>query len=286
MRSLFGLVLVAGLGLAGTAVYMVQGQMSRTQAQLQAAAEQFVPTIEVAAVNRQLQYGEQIKPEDVVLIRHVRDTVPEGTFLTREEVFSKGEDVLRSVLRQMEPNEPLIAAKVSAPGEGAGLGSRLAAGLRAFAINVDVSSGVSGFINPGDRVDVYWTGTISVGSEAGTEVTRLIMPNVQVIAVDQTADANLGGALVARTVTVQSTPQEIAALAQAQASGRLALSLVGLADSTVASVEQVDQAALLGIEEVAPAPVEVVEAPRVCTRVERRGTERVELPVPCPDAVN
>ena len=46
------------------------------------------------------------------------------------------------------------------PGQDAGVSSRLSKGMRAFAIRVDVATGVSGFLRPGDRVDVYWSGTI------------------------------------------------------------------------------------------------------------------------------
>lgn len=65
MRAVFGLVLILGLGLAGFAVYMVQGHFERQAQEIQrerAAAAEQVPTIEVLAVNRVVQYGEQIRP--------------------------------------------------------------------------------------------------------------------------------------------------------------------------------------------------------------------------------
>ena len=46
--------------------------------------------------------------------------------------------------RQIEKNEAFMEVKVSAPGDVAGLTSRLDRGQRAFAIKVDVASGVSG----------------------------------------------------------------------------------------------------------------------------------------------
>jgi pilus assembly protein CpaB len=83
---------------------------------------------------------------------------------------------------------------------------------------------------------------------------------------------------VARTVTVEATPQQVAALAQAQSTGRLSLSLVGAADETVAKAIDVDQRTLLGVEEA-----RVVEAPveKVCTIKTRRGADIVEVPVAC-----
>ena len=67
MRSMFGLVLVAGLGLAGTAVWMVRGQFaeqSQVLARQQQAIAQAVPTVEVWAAKRQLVYGETITAEE------------------------------------------------------------------------------------------------------------------------------------------------------------------------------------------------------------------------------
>jgi pilus assembly protein CpaB len=282
MRAVFGLVLVAGVGLAGTAVYMVRGHFEQQAAALQrerAAAAQQVPTVEVVAVNRQVLYGEALTAEDVQLIRYTETWLPEGTFLTMEELFPEGDGVVRQVLRQMEPNEPVLAVKVTAPGESAGITTRLAPGMRAFAISVDVASGVSGFLRPGDRVDVYWTGPMP-GDNAG-DVTRLIENGVTLVAVDQTTDDNMSAGTIARTVTVEVSPQQVANLAQAQASGSLSLSLVGLTDDTVAQAIEVDQASLLGIIEEVAVVEAAPEIEQVCTIRTRKGADVVETPVEC-----
>jgi pilus assembly protein CpaB len=162
---------------------------------------------------------------------------------------------------------------VTAPGQDAGVSARLAPGMRAFTIRVDVSSGVSGFLRPGDRVDVYWSGRSEIG-----EVTQLIEAGVRIIAIDQSADEDRVAPLVARTVTVQVNPQQAAGLAQAQATGNLTLSLVGADDQQVAENVTVNQRQLLGIS--GPAPVEQRET---CTVRTRRGTEFVNIPVECPE---
>ena len=285
MRAIFGLVLIVGLGLAGFAVYSVKGyldQQARAVAHLRAIAAQRLPTVDVYAVTRPIGFGEALTADDVALIPYVEAHLPEGVFRSEEELFPEGLDVLRMVVREMAPNEPLLAAKVTAPGADAGITTRLSPGSRAFAISVDVASGVSGFLRPGDRVDVYWTGVVS-GSGNGRQVTKLIETGLRLVAVDQTADAGRAQVSVARTVTVEVSPQQVASLALAQASGKLALSLVGNADESVAMAEEVDQRALLGIvEEVQP--VEIAPPPpaaEVCTIRTRRGSEVVEIPVPC-----
>ena len=280
MRAVFALVLVAGVGLAGFAVYMAQGFLDGMQAEverLKAEKAKFPELTRIAVFKRNKGYGEALEPDDVVMIAWQADSVPPGAFTDTEALFPDGDD-RRFVIRQTEKFEPILASKVTRPGEDAGLTSRLGRGMRAFAIRVDVTSGVSGFLRPGDRVDVYWTGRGGEDTALGREITKLIETNVKIIAVDQIADTDRTGPVVARTVTVEATPQEVASLAQAQASGRLTLSLVGAEDDTVAEVVQVNQMDLLGIVEEAP---EVIEEEEVCTTKVRRGAEVIEQVIPC-----
>ena len=127
-------------------------------------------------------------------------------------VFPDGVDVARVVLRLMEVNEPILAVKVTEPGRSAGITSRLKRGMRAFTIKFDVASGVSGFLRPNDLVDICWTGT---GDQINRGFTQWIQPGVEIIAIDQSATGEITGASVARTVTVQITPKDVALLAQA-----------------------------------------------------------------------
>ncbi|WP_212524537.1 Flp pilus assembly protein CpaB [Actibacterium sp. MT2.3-13A] len=278
MRMVFGLVLVLGLGLAGFAVYMAQGYISKYESALAKERAANKPQIELAEIyvaKRPLRYGEQLTEKDVQLVAWPKAALPEGAFVTAAELFPEGKPSFRTVLRAMEAKEPLLAVKVTQPGEDAGITSRLSKGMRAFAISVDVSSGVSGFLRPGDRVDIYWTGT----AQGHEKVTKLIEATVRLIAVDQTADEDRANPVIARTVTVEATPKQVAALAQAQSTGQLSLSLVGAEDETVAGLVEIDQNQLLGIEEA-----EVVakqEEKKVCTIRTRRGSEVVEIPIPC-----
>jgi pilus assembly protein CpaB len=277
----FGLVLLLGLGLAGFAVYMARDYIAANQAQLEAeraARATAVPTQPVFVVKRQIRYGESLNMEDVRLVNWPLEGIPEGAFTAPEALFPDDNARPRAVLRTMEPGEAVLAVKVTEPGEDAGVSSRLSKGMRAFAIRVDVTSGVSGFLRPGDRVDVYWSGTGTDRSGQRQDITKLIEAGVRLVAIDQSADEDRSSPTVARTVTVEVTPQQVAALAQAQSTGRLSLSLVGAEDDTLAGAVEIDQNKLLGIiqEEVVQ-----VEEERVCTIRTRRGAEVVEIPIPC-----
>lgn len=275
MRIVFALVLVLGLGLAGFAVFMAQGFMSQLSAERDAllAAKRAAPeTTRVLVLTADKAYGQTIAPQDVKWMTWQKDSLPEGIYQNDMELFPEGKPP-RYVITAMRQFEPVLAYKVTAPGEDAGLTSRLTKGMRAFAIKVDVATGVSGFLRPGDRVDVYWT-----GSAGGGDITKMIESSVKLIAVDQIADTNRTGPVIARTVTVEATPAQVASLAQAQSTGRLSLSLVGAEDETIAEVAQVDQRTLLGIVE--KAPVQAAKK-RVCTAKIRRGAEVIMQEIPC-----
>ena len=292
MRAVFGLVLIVGVALAGGAVYMARNYISAYQQELarqkQAAAEalananvEVIPTVGVIVATRPLKYGEQLMLEDVRVVEWPENAIPEGSFTEMTVLFPETEKRDRFILRAMEKDEALMAVKVTEPGEKAGLTSRLEKGMRAFAISVDVASGVSGFLRPGDNVDIYWTGSSGTGEGASGGITRLIQTSIQLIAVDQTTGSDVTGATIARTVTVAATPEQVAALAQAQNTGRLSLALVGIQqDEEIATATiEVDQRTLLGIEDVAPAPV---EAPKqICTTRIRKGADIIETPIPC-----
>ncbi len=281
MRMLFGLVLLVGVALAGGAVYMAKNYIGAYQQELareRAAREDVVPTTPVFVADRALKYGEILKKEDVRMVKWPVNAIPEGVYTDEAALFPDNTTEVRLVLRAMEKDEAVLAVKVTEPGEDVGLTSRLERGMRAFAIKVDVASGVSGFLRPGDKVDVYWTGQISQGNTR-SGVTKLIQANIKLIAVDQTSGGQFDEANIARTVTVAVAPHQVAALAQAQSTGNLSLALVGTNDDTVVGSIEVDQRSLLGI--VDEEQVVEVQKEKVCTIRTRRGAEVVEIPIPC-----
>ncbi len=288
MRLVFGLVLILGLGLAGFAVYMAQDYIQQTQAEaerLRAAQEAAPAMVDVVVANKPLKYGDRFTRDDLEIIKWQADKVPEGAFhaivgpqggdAENPPLFFEGETRPRAFLRSIEMFEPVLAKKVTEPGVDAGITANLSPGKRALAISVDVSSGVSGFLRPGDHVDVMWTGDAN-----GRQLSKLIQSNVRLIAIDQSADADrTAETQIARTITVEGTSEEVNALTLAQTSGRLTLALVGAGDTTEAGPTEIDRKTLLGIED-APAP-EVVEAEKVCTIRTNKGGETIETQIPC-----
>lgn len=276
MRAIFGLVLIVGLALAGAAVYLAKGYINKTESALQQELqikEETGGLVKVFVVNKPKDYGDKLTKDDVQMIYWPRNALPEGIFTDPAAMFPENAPEPRYVVRPMETFEPILAVKVTAPGEKAGLNGSIELGMRAFAIKVEAAD----FLQPGDRVDIYWTGSVD-GS--GGDITRLIQSTMKIIAVDRKSkDTTAEGQIQNRTMTVAATPEQVGILAQAQATGQLAMALVGTEDQQLSGKIEVDTKGMLGIE--AAQPVAEAAAPKTCTIKTRKGSDVVEIPIPC-----
>jgi len=276
MRTAQISILVLGLGLAGYGVYTAQSYIAESQhaiAMAQAQRAQSGPTIQttdILVAARPLRYGEPIHEADVRLVAWPNHAMPPGGFASLEALIPDPRRP-RVALRAMEPNEPVLEVKVSAPGQPAGIAAQLAPGMRAFTIRVDAGSGISGNLRPGNTVDLYWTGRGTQG-----EVTRLLFSAVRIIALDENADQDRNFQGVPRSITIEAAPEVVATVAQAQSSGRLSLSVVGLDDARDLGGIEIDARSLLGV-----GPTEIAAPEQRCTIRTRRGAEVVTIEIPC-----
>jgi len=277
MRIIFLLVLVIGIGTAGYAAFLIQGRFETYQTQvnqlendLRKTKEQVVETTPVVATTARVNFAHRLVAEDLKIINWPTADLPENTFSTIEDVIGTPEDDTRYVKRRLDAGEVLLSQKVTRFGEDIGITTLLDPGTRAFAIRVDAVSGVSGFIQPGDEVDIYW-----IGQDQDRTSTRLIMEKVKIIAIDQQSNQDELRPTVARTVTVQISPDTVASLLQYTASGSLSLSLRGQNDTTTSGTIITDINTLLDNKIIA------VEEEQKCYRRVRRGTEVSEIEVPC-----
>jgi pilus assembly protein CpaB len=130
------------------------------------------------------------------------------------------------------PGEPITDAKTVEPGNGGVLAAVLRPGMRAVSVPVNNTSDVSGFIFPGDQVDVVVTETLPIaGSNAGAVQRRAaetVVHDVRVVAVDQKLDNKNGDVVIAKNATLEVTPKQSEIMALANDMGKLSLSLRGL----------------------------------------------------------
>jgi len=280
MRIVFALVLILGIALAGGAVYFASQQFNANQsriAELRKRVSKNVELVDVYVAAVELKYGQVLTKDDVKTIAWPINSIPETAFTTIEDLFGDEQETdTRVVIRVVDPGEILLSTKVTNLGEDAGVASRLEKGMRAFTLRVDVASGVSGFLRPGDKVDIYWTGEI----DRGEKVTKLIMDGISLIAIDQTSGTATSEPTVAKTVTVAVSPKTVASLAQAQSTGKLLLSLRGVNDDTTSEAIEITQNDLLGRQDEV---IKAKEVEKICTIKTRKGAEVIEVPIPCTD---
>jgi pilus assembly protein CpaB len=132
------------------------------------------------------------------------------------------------------PGEPVTEAKIVAPGSRGFLAAALRPGMRAVSVPVTPTSGIAGFVFPGDQVDILITQTLPAdkkGEQQPHRAAETVLHDVRVIAVDQKLDSKGGEAIVAHTATLEVTPKQSEMIAVANEMGKLSLSLRSLAAS-------------------------------------------------------
>ena len=211
------LSLIGGIALAVVAIVLISIWGARVR-QPQMALTQVV----VAAAD--LPYGTTLRPDQLRLVSWPQASVPTGAFDSLDTIFQNSKTPGdRVVLTSMVVGEPVLASKVSGFGARPIMSSRVASGMRAVSIHIDDVSGVSGFILPGDRVDIMLTHHVGKGDD--NLVTDVIMQDVKVLGIDQLSDLKTDKPVVGHTATVEAQPGDAQKLVLAQQAGTLSLSL-------------------------------------------------------------
>ncbi len=186
-------------------------------------------TIIVAA--RPLRFGQPIRAEDISEIAWPSGNLPAGAFSTAAELVGK-EGETRYVMSAMEKDEPVLASKITGPGQRATLSAALTEGMKAISIRVNDVLGVAGFVLPGDRVDILLTRVARSATNDGEQTfVDVLLQGVKVLAVDQKADDRADKPDVAKTITFEVTTEEAQVLTLASQVGTLSLALRNVASS-------------------------------------------------------
>ena len=177
-------------------------------------------TTRVAVAAVPLDYGTPITREKIRFANYPNSSIPAGSFSNIDQLLPEGKK--RVALMSIQPNELILPAKISAAGEGASIASLLPDGMRATAIRINDVSGVAGFIQPNDSVDVLITRTAGGRDE---QITDILLQNVRVLAIGQDPKPNQGQAQLAKTATVLVDQVGAQKLALGQQIGSLSLVL-------------------------------------------------------------
>ncbi len=126
--------------------------------------------------------------------------------------------------------EPVLLSKLAAPGTAGGLGGLLSPNMLAFTVKVDDVSGVGGFLNPGDHVDI-----LTVLPKAGGEqLSKIILQDVKLLTTGQIWEQSSNNQpKTVNTVTLEVTPEQSEILNLASNQGKIRLTLRSRANKMV-----------------------------------------------------
>lgn len=216
--------LVVGMVFAALAVVLMYNYIQtnlRGQTVVQAPVVDLATTV-VAA--RPLTFGTPIGRLLLKVVQWPREALPADGFASIEEIFAGAtQPGDRIALVAVASNEPLTKSKVSGFGGRPTLSRQVENGMRAISIRVDDVVGVAGFVVPGDRVDIMLTRRIGTGQN--NLVNEVILQNITVLGINQTADQEADQPIVGRTATVEVSPEQAQKLVLAQQAGGLSLAL-------------------------------------------------------------
>ena len=229
-------LLVGALVIAVITAVMAKNMFTGAGAPQAAAAQ--VPTgpkilvarkaLPVGTIVDQESLAFQAWPKELVQNAYYQEGAPESD-MTK---------LLGTVVRNpITAGQPITQGALVGPNDRGFLAAALGPGMRAVTVPVSTTSGVAGFVFPGDRVDVLLTQEVTGGGEGPPlKVTETIVRNLRVLATDQRIDSkDEEGKTVVRAfsmVTVEATPRLSEKIAVSQSLGTLSLSLRSIADNT------------------------------------------------------
>jgi len=200
-----------------------------------------IQTIPVIVANVDLSFGDTLTEDNVRIVQFPDDIIPYESFENFEDLF--GPDAADTpstiALTSIRRNEPVLPHKISGPNGKGSLSARIRPGYRAASIRVDAVTGVSGFIVPGDLVDVIYTATPAADDTADIYRSDIILQSVQVLGIDQNLSDETSEARLAKTVTLEVNHEEAQRLSLATQTGHLSLILRSVGEDTPATTQSV-----------------------------------------------
>src|SRR6059058_2530917 len=228
-------LLVGALVIAVITAVMAKNMFAGAGAQ-QAAAAPAVPVgPKVLVAKKALPVGTIIDPDSFAFQPWPKELM-QGAYYVEGQPDSKS--LAGTVVRYaMAAGQPVTRGSLVGPEDRGFLAAALGPGMRAVTVPVNVTSGVAGFVFPGDHVDMVLTQQVEGGGDGpALKVSETIIRNLRVLATDQRlSEKDDDGKTQVRTfsnVTLEVTPRIAEKVAVAQSLGSLSLSLRSIADNT------------------------------------------------------
>jgi pilus assembly protein CpaB len=234
------------------------------------AQERVIETQPVVVAAVDLSWGTALTNEMLKKVDFLKGSLTGGYFSDPSSLVG------RVLIYPVKANEPIFESRLAPMDvKMGGVAAVIALKKRAVAVKVDKVIGVSGYIHPGNRVDVLMT--IGTG-KTYAPVTRTILENVLVLAVGSETKERKGyeeKSSPTDVITLEVTPEEAEKLALAATEGRIQLALRNFSDTQSAVTQGTTLSHLLGFHSYGPA-----KAPTAVTRKSVPASKEPVLPPP------
>lgn len=260
MRPLTIFLIAIALLAGGGATYTAKQAIEKRARESAEHREHLKRDVDVLVAAADVPMGRRLREQDLRWDRWPVTTAEATRVVTRTDGRSALDHLNGKVLRRgVVAGEPVTEATVFVPGKAGLMPGLISPGMKAVGILVNAASSASGFVLPGDLVDVVLTVDLSraVGGflpSGGRYVAETILEHVRVLAVDQDVEPSRSGrsttvrkstkaapgddgtdgdpdsiAMVGKTVALEVTAEQAERVLTAQVSGKLSLVLRSLA---------------------------------------------------------
>jgi pilus assembly protein CpaB len=229
-------LLVGALVIAVVTAIMAKNMFAGASAP-QAAAAQAVPVgPRVLVAKKALPVGTIIDADSFTFQPWPKELMQSAYYMDGSTDSNPASLMGQVVRYPITAGQPVTRGSLVGPQDRGFLAAALTAGMRAITVPVNTSSGVAGFVFPGDHVDLVLTSNVEGGGDGPTlKVSETIIRNIRVLATDQRTDEkDKDGKTTVKTfsnVTLEVTPRIAEKIAVAQSLGTLSLSLRSIADN-------------------------------------------------------
>ena len=187
-----------------------------------------VNTLQIAVAKTDLPWGTSIDKSMIKMVPYLKESLPSGYFSDDSAVEG------RTLIYPVKINEPIFESKLApTSATSGGIAAVLSLKKRAMSVKVNKVIGISGFISPGNRVDVLVTMRQKRGDSSPLSVAKTVLENILVLANgpelgnDDKQKKSKKGVDV---ITLEVTPEEGEKLALATNTGTIQLALRNFAD--------------------------------------------------------
>ena len=223
LRTILPLVISLFIALGGS-FFVYRWMTSDKEPPIEAVKVEDPDKVAIVVAKEDFPWGTKLTPELLSTNTFLKQSLPLG--------FFKDPDLLvnRIVISSLKQGEPVVEHRLAPTDvKVGGVSVVLDSGKRAIAVKGDQVIGISGFIKPGNRLDVLVT---IKDPEKKIDITKIVLENIPVLASGtQIQDNGMGEPSPVEVYTLEVTPDQGERLTLAATKGRLQFALRNVKDS-------------------------------------------------------